>query len=724
MANIIEFTSSCFFYLNQYFRTFWPIKILFDHPLHPPSTETELKVLRAIYLLRHQDDLEAVMRIVESLPKDEDILGVFDQHTKYNLIQLAVITNNKPLVNKLVQYYSGHLNLKCNNPVHLASHLGHYGILETLLERGGRSGQIAGMCYPGPHSPLEAYKILGLLDYSSYKCQVNVDLPVFYAISSDSVNCVKLLLSQMQSERVPLPSPSRLLHFACCKGTLNCLRYFVERFPDEVNSLNSKKETPLLQAVVWGRECAKSLIDNGADVNCVSKTGETALHRLYCNDIDGLFTIFDTTKYLLTTGIEQLVNEVDNSMETPLHYLVTHVSFIGGNLLHPSQSQNHVTRLQLQPDYQDQVVQSLDLLLKFNADPLRENRFGLQPLNKLMHVALKSCGTMGKMLCDCVQFSIDSKYLYKNDFSHLNSALEVLLRHGSDPNSLCSEGHSSYQIFLQCLLENNLVELCNQAEGVVSSLCTLLKYGAKVNFQTNNGFTCSTILAKFAARHFTIPVSEDSKMLREEFSNLVCEVLRAHFMHGLNPNVLTNAKHPYLKGGMGNAIIEFVHLSKLAKCPSDFVVIRRWLTVILQWGGDPDVEPYQSEPIICHSQSSIFLRHQGTQPVSHYIHEMKDEDALYRDGYAEELLMLFYHSMSHKELCECLNSARSMTRFHPMGAVGKKLLQILSSMSESPRSLMEISRVVIYKSIDRQLAVKVPHLPIPNSMKKYLLEIQ
>lgn len=724
MTNVIEFTSSCVFYLNQYFRTFWPIKVLFGQILHPPSTETELKILRAMYLLRHRDDLKAVMHIVDSLPKDEDILQVFDHHTRYNLLQLAVINNNKDLVNKLVQYRYRDLNLKCNTPVHLASHLGHYSILQALLESGGRSGQIAGMCYPGPHSPIEAYRILGLLNYSYYKCQVNVDLPVFYAISSDNVNCMNLLLTQMRTERVPLPSPSRLLHFACCKGTINCLRYFVDRYPEEVNSLNSKKETPLLQAVVWGRECAKCLIDNGADVKCVSRTGETALHRLYCNDIDGLFTIFDTTKYLLTTGIEQLVNEVNASMETPLHYLVTHVSFIGGNLLHPNQTQNYVSRLKFQPNYQYQVIQSLELLLKFNADPLRENRYGLQPMNKLLHVALKSCGSPSNNLPDCVQCSIDSKYLYKNDFNHLKSALEVLLKYGSDPNSLCCEGHSAYLIFLQCLLENNILELCNQAQDVVASLFILLKYGAKLNFQMNNGSTCSTILAKFAARHFTIPLSDDSETLRQEFSNLVCEVLRVHFIHGLNPNVLTNAKSQYLRGGTGNAIIEFVNLTRLVKCASDFVVIRRWLTVILQWGGDPDIEPYQSEPIICHSQSSIFLRHQGTQPVSHYIHKMKDEDALYKDGHAEELLMLFYHSMNHKELYECLNSARSMTRFHPMGAIGKKLLQILSSMSESPRSLMEISRVVIYKSIGRKLAVKVPQLPLPNSMKRYLLDIQ
>jgi hypothetical protein len=50
------------------------------------------------------------------------------------------------------------------------------------------------------------------------------------------------------------------------------------------------------------------LVDSGADVHLLSKgIGETALHRLYRMNIDGLFTIYDTTRYLLTTGIEQVL---------------------------------------------------------------------------------------------------------------------------------------------------------------------------------------------------------------------------------------------------------------------------------------------------------------------------------------------------------------------------------------------------------------------------------
>ncbi len=56
--------------------------------------------------------------------------------------------------------------------------------------------------------------------------------------------------------------------------------------------------------------CVSILLESGADVHLRSEfIQETALHRLYRQNIDCLFTIYDSTKYLLTTGIEQEVRE-------------------------------------------------------------------------------------------------------------------------------------------------------------------------------------------------------------------------------------------------------------------------------------------------------------------------------------------------------------------------------------------------------------------------------
>ena len=452
-----------------------------------------------------------------------------------------------------------------------------------LLENGQNSGAIKGMCYPELHVPLETQTIFKVLGYPVYRCHINAKLPVFSAIENDNVQCVKLILRYMASQGIMLPQSSSLLHFASRKGALKCMKYLVSKYPKAVNSLDSNSDTPLLSAVVWGKDCAKCLIENGANVNAVSKTGETALHKLYRNDIDGLFTIHDTTKYLLTTGIEQLVNRTNDALETPLHYLVTHVSFIGGDFLHQQQG-SAKSRIQLQPDYQEQVISTLDLLLKFNADPHEENHYGLQPINRMMHVALKSCDSSKENRPSCVESCINSKYLYKNDFHHLFQALEVLLRHGSNPNVQCAEGHSPYLLLLQCMLETDLAELCVQATGVLNAFDAMLMYGANPNFVVQNRGTCATVLAKIATRFFDIPYSEETESMRDQFADFIAQLLDIHFKYGLTPNYKSCVKTEYLKGGDGNAMIEFVRLAQNARVASDFAAVHTWLRVILQWG--------------------------------------------------------------------------------------------------------------------------------------------
>ena len=74
---------------------------------------------------------------------------------------------------------------------------------------------------------------------------------------------------------------------------------------------------------------------------------------------------------------------------------------------------------------------------------------------------------------------------------------------------------------------------------------------------------------------------------------------------------------------------EFVRLSSHATSAMEFEAMSKWIRTLLQWGADPDLEPYPSEPIICHCQSSIFLKKLGTQPLCHLIHEVCMPECLY-----------------------------------------------------------------------------------------------
>lgn len=726
MAAIVHLTYNCLQLLNQYLGTVWPIKVIIGkQTLQPISTETELKVLKIFNLLKRKNDVRQsefdIKELVSSFPLNEDVLSIYDQATGCNLLQFAIINGNKDLALSLLRWHCRHDYKLCSPPVHLAASRGELTILQHLLNNGMDSNFSAGICYPNPHQPVAHTKWLWLLDQPVYKCNMNQLLPIYWAIASDRVSCFTLLLNHMIAKGEISPKMVDLLHFACRRGASKCISKILCKNPSIVNSMDVNKDTPLLLAVVWGRVCSKTLIDFGADVKIVSSIGETALHRLYCNDVDGLFTIFDTTKYLLTTGVEQLINCKNNNGETPLHVLVSHVSYIGGSLTHPDKVLLKRSRPQLQPDYQNQVVQTLELLLKFNADPRSQNKHGLHPLGKLMHIALKSCLPEYEQ-CQCVRLSISSTYSYKNDYGHLCSALKVLLHSGSDLNKSCLEGHTPLFLMMQCLLKDNIENLCEQSIEIINIVHLLLKNGAKTQKFCHGG---STILAKIAARFFTISENNSSIFgdTRQKFSSLVNCLLETFLKNGLNPNFVTDRKSQHLQGGSGNSLIEFVRLTEMAGIPEDFIEIHTWLKTLFAWGANPDLEPYPSEPIICHSQSSIFLKKQDTQAVSHYIHEVKDMDNIFQDGNAQELLMLFYNTMSHNILYNCLNTARFMSHFHPIGATGKSFLQILNSLAENPRSLKQNARVAIYKSIDRNLVEKVPQLPLPTLLKNYLIEI-
>lgn len=719
IRSFVHFTGKCLHYLYHYFRSSWPVSLVYGEHLREPSTQTETKLLQIIHLIKYGDsqDDDSIEKLLASLPTDEALLTVTDPQDGYNVLQHAIIERDKYTITALLKKGCLGHSMKCNTPLHLAAFLGNKSVLQLILDGTKQCDSLSGMCYPDPHHPVTQNKLFGLFNQIVYKCQEESLLAVEFAIKGDNVDCANVLLDEMKSLHPNNRcSPSSLLHFACQRGSTKSIKLLLSRYPEEVNSPTDEGDTPLLETVPWGKQCVRILLDSGADVNIVSNDGETALHRLYRCDIDGLFTILDTTTYLLTTGIEQLINSTNFKEETPLHVLVTHVSYIGGNFADPDRRTQ--PRSHLQPDYQHQVIESLNLLLRYNADPHVVNCYGLQPLNKLLHIALKTCNRADATFC--VQNSIDSCYVYRNDFAYLKQALEVLLRYGANPRSECRLGHTPTILLLQCLLHTDIDDICEQSEDILDSVELLLKYGGNPDFVGENEVTCSTLLAKIACRYF----SDHNEHSKQIFANFLNNLLVVLLKYGLNVNYASQKKRQHLMGGTGNALIEFVRLMVHSSATREFEAIHMWLKTLLQWGGNPDMEPYPSEPIICHSQSSIFLKKQGTQAVTHYIHGVKEFESLFADGHAQELLLLFYKTMDHKVLYECLNTARFMTRFHPLGATGKHFLSMLTSLTENPRSLKQMSRVVIYKSLDRQLARGVNKLPLPDPLKDYLLEVE
>lgn len=96
------------------------------------------------------------------------------------------------------------------------------------------------------------------------------------------------------------------------------------------------------------------------------------------------------------------------------------------------------------------------------------------------------------------------------------------------------------------------------------------------------------------------------------------------------------------------------------------------------------------------------------------------------EGEARRVLMLFYNSMGHRALYQCLNAATYMSRFDPEcdRMPSSVFIQVIKKLAFRPRSLKQIARVAIYRALDRQLSVGVPQLPLPNQLKSYLLDVE
>jgi len=732
MARLLTTGLNYLRYCYDYVTTFWPLTWLAKWRVQALTSSNAANVMSVMEKLYHHDGepgkvSEQLYEEISKLNFREDILAIKDDMNGLNLLQHCIIVNNLKFVDMVINrsLTINSADYSCNSPIHMAASLGRKEILQCMAKR--RPFDLykrAGLCYPDIHEPVSNYRQMGFMFKDVFKCEEQKLLPIEWAIAGDHIECMEWIFEEMKSMGGRRFNPAKFLHFSAQRGALKCLEYLVKMHPNDVNHVGRNGDVPLLEAVIWGRKCAKVLIENGADVNKVAKNGDTALHRLYRNDIDGIFAIYDTTKYLLTTGIEQLVNTVNLRGETALHLLVTHVSYIGGNYYHAAERSN--PRWQIQPDYQEQVIQTLKLLLSFNADPHIYDALKLQPLNKLLHVTRKASSRNDKF--ECVQGCINSKYVYRNDFATLAKAISVLIDNGAEVNTHCAIGHTPLILLIQTLINTDIVYLVQASQDLLEAVRLLLKNGAKCNFISEDQKTCCSLLADLAKKILQNSQGdrqvERDASVRQRYAQLVNEILVIFLQYGLNPNYTTTKKSPHMCGGSGNGLIEFVRITIHARNSEDFEMAHMWLRTLLQWGANPDLEPYPSDPIICHSQSSIFLRKQSTQPVSHYIHELKELQAIFEKGHAEELLYLFYNTMDHKILFECLSTASFMARLHPMGDMGQKFLTVLNTMTEQPRSLKQTARVAIYKALGRKLKPGVDQLPLPNAVKRYLVDIE
>jgi ankyrin repeat protein len=696
-----------------------------DHVIQTAGAIFELLVIRRSKALRLNgvDDEEdeggdeaAVWRLVRKLLREcceLDSLAQVTNDDGYNVLLKAVLQNDIQVLEMLTDEGCSLNSSKCTLPLHLACKLGNLPLVKYLLEEDASPDQEAGMCYPHDHIPVvHVPSRFHFLEADIYACDSDYRLPLMYAIEEDQLEVVRYLLERRDGGKDRWPHHRHPLHQACRYGAYASMEYLAQSKPGEIQISDEEGLTPLLYVVPWGRKYVKFLVEAEANVHAVTYKKQGALHLLYANIKDPL-ELYGTTKFLLGTGMEGDVNLVDHQGNSPLHALASLLNRLVTSFPHHTFSSSAAD----QRCYDGQVVETMELLLKFNCDPNLVNNSGVTALHKLvLTLDFVISNDPNGITLD----TLPAREKYKTDFEIVHKALMILLEHGAKPDLTTSAGRTALIILLQMALTIDPTRIPAYKGGLLKCMRLLCESGANPSCTMVSHINIVTLLSKIAHKVLLVRQAELQTTLSEFLQDILALLLR----YGLAPNHCSKRKQPPIEGASGNILLELIKLVQFIRQPPDLLLIHGWILTLLQWGANPDIEPYPSEPIICQSQSSIFLQPKGTQAVNQYMYELQDLNQIFEGGHACKLLMLFYNSMDHNALYQCMNTAKFLSRFDPNRAPTAQILQQVTKLSSRPRSLKHNARVTIYKAMDRQLNLGVPQLPLPTAIKEYLVNIE
>lgn len=419
--------------------------------------------------------------------------------------------------------------------------------------------------------------------------------------------------------------------------------------------------------------------------------------------------LLDTSQLLIGQNLDAQISDADCDGNTALHILVKHVNKSLRNITDIDDGQYQTTQNQ----YQKQVLQCIDLLLQHHSNPTLKNLQGYSPVDELLQVFDQVFNTTTAFQGLHLSLELDFDVMY--------SALGYFIKYSESKDfvspALVRMLHSTAEI--------ELTKMPDYTEGYIKCAKLLCESGANPNTILPGISPVISQLADLARRCVSMRAEDLAMNTKPKVASFIKELLALLLMYQLNPNHKTNRRSgPGLQTDSFNGLTEFIRLVPFISEPSDLMLIHDWVLTLLQWGANPDLEPYPSDPIICHSQSSIFLKHNNTQAVNQYMHEIRDFDIFFQGGYAVDLLLLFYNSMDHAALYQCLNTAKFKARFNSDRLPSQQFTEILHELSSTPRSLKDMARVTIYKSLDRKLFTKVPKLPLPPRLKAYLLNLE
>ncbi|XP_005188437.1 ankyrin-2 [Musca domestica] len=702
---------------------------------HKVSKETTEKITTLFEILRANPkiSIQPLESLLLEIPKNENILVIHDD-CGFNILQRAVGLNHVELTKWLLQRHRPDVNRSpCSLPLHIACLKGHESCVELLLKYGARIECDSRMCFPGSHSSnCELFQWNANNHYEDVEFRERnfdnskLQNAICYAIDGDQINVLNILVQKLDDPWIPFRSKRpvfHLLHMACERGAWNCVQQLVVTRSDEINLIKDEYY-PIHHAVLHDMRFLELLIQHGAVTTVRTCTQQfTLLHMVIFIARKSAEDTLSMLRILLERGCKELINEPDVLGNTPLHSLIVRYAL-------------------------EEARYGYDKWSKW--DVLHLVRFLLQ------HGAKNSINQAGNSALACV-------FRHIRDMDVCFELLSMMIE-DSDPNIVGRDGSVPIMVLLIPLINKDTLQHYTHSMKVcfVNCIRILLQHGANPNCSYHHNLTPLQVLVFTVSENFTL----SSDTLRQTNFDFIKNILLLLLQHGLDCNQTYQ-----------NILQAVMDMVRNVRDVSDLNRIHDLTLTLIQYGADPNIvlsnmttggAIYSNEiarfgdalGLTGSSSESNGAGGAGTVANSgntngnssvgetaatrqslgdtsfrnsfrtnsryllfYYIVLITKKDFILNDPDVTftRIILLFYATMQHDTLYNCLKSLHNFYVAQVPSKKTEQLIAVISSLYRKPRSLKQLSRLAIYESLNRKLAQNVNKLKLPGMLKDYVL---
>ena len=152
---------------------------------------------------------------------------------------------------------------------------------------------------------------------------------------------------------------------------------------------------------------------------------------------------------------------------------------------------------------------------------------------------------------------------------------------------------------------------------------------------------------------------------------------------------------------------------------------------LITYGSNPNIicydpsqveDPTQVEDLL--TSTTMVRSRQVERPIYQYVQLLMKKNQLWindPDCYFARILRLYYFAMSHTEVYSCLRVLLAQTGCNPTKTA---LFSVIRDLHSKPRTLKQLARQSIYHAIGYKPSFYANKLPLPPSLREYLVSFE